>query len=72
MEYLDEDLRRRERMMFGLRTREGVEEAGFREEVEGLEAAGYAEHRGGRWRLTEEGLLRADAIAVLFVGPEAV
>lgn len=72
VEYLDADLQRRERMMFGLRTREGVEDAGFREEFEGLEAAGYAEHRGGRWRLTGEGLLRADAIAELFVGPEAV
>lgn len=66
VEYLDEELRRRERMMFGLRTREGVEGEGFLEEMEGLASAGYAESSGGRWRLTDEGLLRADSVAELF------
>lgn len=67
VEQIDDDLRRRERMMFGLRTREGVEGEGFKEELAGLMSAGYAETSGGRWRLTEEGLLRADAVAELFV-----
>ncbi|HPA18870.1 MAG TPA: radical SAM family heme chaperone HemW [Verrucomicrobiae bacterium] len=66
VEYLDEDLRRRERMMFGLRTREGVDGAGFEEELAGLREAGYADLSGGRWRLTAEGLLRADAVGALF------
>lgn len=66
VEEIDDDLRRRERAMFGLRTREGVEVQGFEEELAGLRVAGYAEVCGGRWTLTEEGLLRADAVAELF------
>ncbi len=66
VERVDEDLRRRERMMFGLRTREGVGGHGFEDELGELRSAGYAEESCGRWRLTEEGLLRADAVAALF------
>lgn len=67
-EALDADLLRREKIMFGLRTREGVHDSFFEAEFLRLHAAGYAERHGQGWRLTEEGLLRADAIAGLFVG----
>ena len=67
-EALDADLLRREKIMFGLRTCEGVHDSSFEAEFSQLHAAGYAERHGQGWRLTEEGLLRADAIAGLFVG----
>lgn len=71
VEILDEDLLRRERIMFGLRTREGVDGSSFEQEFAELRAAGYAEKVAGSWRLTEEGLLRADAVASLFARPSA-
>jgi oxygen-independent coproporphyrinogen-3 oxidase len=67
-ETLTPDLIERERLMFGLRTTEGVTVSPvWQEAFQNLARAGYAEPTDGRWRLTEEGLLRADAIAEFFL-----
>jgi len=64
------EVRRKERIMFGLRTREGVE----RETLLGCESAvaeaqenGLAEWHGDRLVLTRRGRLVADSVAALFV-----
>ena len=71
-EGIDPGTRARERIMFGLRMREGVALAEFGAEAEGRElgklvAEGLAVREGGRVRLTGRGLLVADSVAGMFV-----
>jgi oxygen-independent coproporphyrinogen-3 oxidase len=69
-ETLDATTRARERIMFGLRMREGValEEFGAATaRVKELEAQGLAFEEGGRVRLTARGQLVADSVAAMFV-----
>jgi oxygen-independent coproporphyrinogen-3 oxidase len=62
------ELAARERIVFGLRTRDGApHDPAFSEAFARLESAGYARRAGDRWTLTTEGLLRADGIAELFL-----
>ncbi len=66
-ETLTPELRERERVIFGLRTREGVATPAHSRAFAELTAAGCAVKENGRWRLTPDGLLRADAIAGMFL-----
>ena len=70
LESLDEATRARERIMFGLRMREGVALAAFGNEtarLKTLEADGLAFEEAGRIRLTPRGQLVADSVAEMFV-----
>jgi putative oxygen-independent coproporphyrinogen III oxidase len=72
-ELLSADQRRRERIVFGLRLIEGVDQALLRHEppdrawqqaLDRLTRRGLLEERAGRIRLTEEGRRYADSVAV--------
>lgn len=68
-EALSEEVRRRERILLGLRTSRGVPFSsveGETEHVRALLQQGLAEISGGSFRLTGEGRLLADGIAALF------
>ncbi len=69
LEEIDSAIRIRERIMFGLRMREGVASALFSDEVQlrKLETDGLALEENGRVRLTLRGQLVADSIAEMFV-----
>src|SRR6266403_1482363 len=59
-----------ERIIFGLRTNEGILRSKIVDheaELDDLEKAGYLEARGDRVRLTRAGRLVADEIGALFV-----
>lgn len=65
-EEITADILRRERLAFGLRTREGVLSSEFPEAViqaQRLQDNGYLIDAEGHWRLTRRGLLLADGIA---------
>ena len=69
-EALDEATRARERIMFGLRMREGVARAEFSGDgthLDELAAHGLAFEGEGRVRLTARGKLVADSVAGMFV-----
>ncbi len=69
-EVLDEATRAKERIMFGLRMREGVALEEFGKDVtrlKELEADGLAFEEAGRVRLTSRGQLVADGVAGMFV-----
>jgi oxygen-independent coproporphyrinogen-3 oxidase len=69
-EHLDAATRARERIMFGLRMREGVARAAFGGQVKRLrelETDGLAFEEAGRVRLTPRGQLVADSVAAIFV-----
>jgi oxygen-independent coproporphyrinogen-3 oxidase len=68
-EELDEVTRTKERIMFGLRMREGVERELFSDaaQLAKLEKDGLATVEGGRVRLTQRGQLVADSVAGMFV-----
>jgi oxygen-independent coproporphyrinogen-3 oxidase len=69
-EEIDGPTRRRERLMFGLRTSEGVplaEFAGEEANVRLLHEEGLAREEDGRLRLTARGQLVADSVAAMFV-----
>jgi oxygen-independent coproporphyrinogen-3 oxidase len=69
-EEIDAATRARERMMFGLRMREGVALEEFirsAEKLEELESDGLAHSENGRVRLTSRGQLVADSVAAMFV-----
>jgi oxygen-independent coproporphyrinogen-3 oxidase len=71
-EEIDAGTRARERIMFGLRMREGVALEEFKPEAQAaelrkLEAHGLAVREEGRVRLTARGLLVADGVAGMFV-----
>jgi len=70
IEPLPDDLRRRERLSFGLRTREGLPPAEVQPWLETLEeyqAQGWLERSSsGRWCLTHKGRMVADALAEVF------
>jgi oxygen-independent coproporphyrinogen-3 oxidase len=71
-EEIDAATRARERIMFGLRMREGVALEEFSPEAQGaelrkLEAEGLAVREAGRVRLTPRGQLVADSVAGMFV-----
>jgi oxygen-independent coproporphyrinogen III oxidase len=72
-ELLKEDQRRRERIVFGLRLIEGVDQALLRHEppdrawqqtLDRLTRRGLLEERAGKLRLTDEGRRFADSVAV--------
>jgi oxygen-independent coproporphyrinogen-3 oxidase len=72
-ELLDEDQRRRERIVFGLRLIEGVDrellrheppDRAWRQALEQLTRRGLLEERAGRIRLTDAGRRFADSVAV--------
>ncbi len=63
-EHLDAATLAKERWIFGIRTSEGVAGSEADPAFAPLREAGLAVHRDGRWILTDEGLLRADAVAV--------
>jgi oxygen-independent coproporphyrinogen-3 oxidase len=72
-ELLSEDQRRRERIVFGLRLIEGVDQALLRHEppdrawqqaLDQLTRRGLLEERAGKLRLTDEGRRFADSVAV--------
>ncbi len=70
IETLDPATRARERIMFGLRMREGVARAEFHGDaarLDELAAHGLAFETDGRVRLTPRGKLVADSVAALFV-----
>jgi oxygen-independent coproporphyrinogen-3 oxidase len=70
IEEIDAGIRARERIMFGLRMREGVareEFAGHAEALQKLAAQGLAVDEAGRVRLTPRGQLVADSVAAMFV-----
>ena len=70
METLDTATRTKERIMFGLRMREGVlraEFSGAESELGRLAAHGLAFEEEGRVRLTPRGQLVADSVAGMFV-----
>jgi len=70
METLDPATRTKERIMFGLRMREGVARAGFGTDaprLDELAAQGLAFEEDGRVRLTPRGQLVADSVAAMFV-----
>jgi oxygen-independent coproporphyrinogen-3 oxidase len=69
-ETLDATTRSRERIMFGLRMREGValeEFSGATSHLKQLETNGLAFEEAGRVRLTSRGQLVADSVAGMFV-----
>jgi oxygen-independent coproporphyrinogen-3 oxidase len=69
-EEIDAATRRRERIMFGLRMREGVARDEFEPDaaqLKELAAHGLAFEETGRIRLTAQGQLVADSVAALFV-----
>jgi oxygen-independent coproporphyrinogen-3 oxidase len=69
-EELDAATRARERIMFGLRMREGVARAAFTgqaKRLKELESDGLAFEEAGRVRLTPRGQLVADSVAAIFV-----
>ena len=70
LEALDAATRTRERIMFGLRMREGVSRTEFGDEaprLKELAAHGLAFEENGRVRLTPRGQLVADSVAGMFV-----
>ena len=69
MEEIDAATRKRERIMFGLRMREGVARELFSDEtpLKKLESDGLALEENGRVRLTPRGQLVADSVAAIFV-----
>jgi oxygen-independent coproporphyrinogen III oxidase len=70
LETLDAATQARERIMFGLRTREGVARAEFGDDVAQLRELsinGLAFEEAGRIRLTPRGKLVADSVAAMFV-----
>ncbi len=70
MEEIDAATRRRERIMFGLRMREGVareEFMGADTQLRELAAHGLAVEEGERVKLTPKGKLVADSVAGMFV-----
>jgi oxygen-independent coproporphyrinogen-3 oxidase len=70
METLDAATRTRERIMFGLRMREGVLRAEFgaaESQLGQLAAHGLAFEEDGHIRLTARGKLVADSVAGMFV-----
>jgi len=69
-EQIDAATRARERIMFGLRMREGVARAAFNgqaKRLRELETDGLAFEEAGRIRLTPRGQLVADSVAAIFV-----
>ena len=68
-EEIDAATRTRERIMFGLRMREGVARELFPDalQVRKLETDGLAREENGRMRLTPRGQLVADSVAGMFV-----
>ena len=69
-EEIDAATRARERIMFGLRMREGVarkEFAAAEPKLRELESGGLALEENGRVRLTRRGQLVADSVAAMFV-----
>jgi oxygen-independent coproporphyrinogen-3 oxidase len=70
LEDLDAITRAKERIMFGLRMREGVARAEFGPEarrVQELAAQGLVFEEGARLRLTARGKLVADSVAAMFI-----
>jgi len=69
IEEIDAATRAKERIMFGLRMREGVPRELFSDaaQLQGLEADGLAVEAEGRVRLTPRGQLVADSVAGMFV-----
>jgi oxygen-independent coproporphyrinogen-3 oxidase len=69
IEEIDAAMRARERIMLGLRTREGVARGDFADGVKLAELAndGLAVEEGGRVKLTARGRLVADGVAAMFV-----
>jgi oxygen-independent coproporphyrinogen-3 oxidase len=69
-EHLEDATRESERIIFGLRTNDGILRSKIVDheaELDDLEKAGYLEARGDRVRLTRAGRLVADEIGTLFV-----
>jgi oxygen-independent coproporphyrinogen-3 oxidase len=69
-ERIDDATRARERIMFGLRMREGVARAAFTgqaRQLREMEMGGLAFEEAGRVRLTPRGRLVADSVAAIFV-----
>jgi oxygen-independent coproporphyrinogen-3 oxidase len=69
-EHLEDTIRESERVIFGLRTKNGVLRSQFGDQeaqLDDLEKAGYLETAGDRIRLTRAGRLVADEIGTLFV-----
>ncbi|MBX7158414.1 MAG: radical SAM family heme chaperone HemW [Verrucomicrobiae bacterium] len=67
-ETLSDELREKEKIIFGLRTNEGAAiNPKFFDSFQQLISAGYAQETKGRWILTQEGKLRADAIGEFFL-----
>ncbi|MEZ5404700.1 MAG: radical SAM family heme chaperone HemW [Verrucomicrobiia bacterium] len=67
-ETLSDNLREIEKIIFGLRTWQGIPvNFKFAEKFQRLIDAGYAQETKGRWMLTQEGKLRADAIGEFFL-----
>jgi oxygen-independent coproporphyrinogen-3 oxidase len=70
LEEIDAATRARERIMFGLRMREGVAREEFlaaEKKLRELEEGGLALEENGRVRLTRQGQLVADSVAAMFV-----
>jgi len=69
LEKIDESTRTKERIMFGLRMREGVARELFPDatQLRKLETDGLAYEENGRVRLTPRGQLVADSVAGMFV-----
>jgi oxygen-independent coproporphyrinogen-3 oxidase len=69
-EHLEDATKESERIIFGLRTSDGILRSKIVDheaELADLEKAGYLEARGDRVRLTRTGRLVADEIGTLFV-----
>lgn len=63
-ETLSDELREVEKLIFGLRTLNGVSiNPKFSEKFHQLINAGYAQEKNAKWKLTQEGKMRADAIS---------
>jgi len=69
LEEIDTAIRNREKIMFGLRMREGVSRDLFSNstQIQELENQGFAKEENGRIRLTPQGQLVADSVAAMFV-----
>jgi coproporphyrinogen III oxidase-like Fe-S oxidoreductase len=69
LEEIDAATRARERIMFGLRMREGVARREFNDaaRLDELRENGLAVEEAGRVRLTRRGQLVADSVAAMFV-----
>jgi oxygen-independent coproporphyrinogen-3 oxidase len=70
LEEIDVATRARERIMFGLRMREGVAREEFlaaEPKLRELESGGFTLEENGRVRLTRRGQLVADSVAAMFV-----